>query len=55
MKIPNNFILVIFGGSGDLTQRKLIPAIYRLFTEGYLPGKFAVLGLGRSEYTSVKR
>ena len=53
MKIPNNFILVIFGGSGDLTQRKLIPAIYRLFTEGYLPGKFAVLGLGRSEYTSA--
>jgi len=44
-------ILVIFGGSGDLTKRKLIPAVYNLFTKKLLPSNFAILGVGRSEYT----
>ncbi|HXF94328.1 MAG TPA: glucose-6-phosphate dehydrogenase [Nitrospiraceae bacterium] len=40
-------ILVIFGGSGDLAKRKLIPALYNLSLDGMLPSNFAVLGLGR--------
>jgi len=40
-------ILVIFGGSGDLAMRKLIPAIRNLAVAGLLPGKFAVVGVAR--------
>jgi glucose-6-phosphate 1-dehydrogenase len=39
--------LVIFGGSGDLARRRLIPALYNLMLDGLLPANFAVLGLGR--------
>ena len=45
-----NQILVIFGASGDLTKRKLIPAVFNLFTRGYLPGHYAILGIGRTDY-----
>jgi glucose-6-phosphate 1-dehydrogenase len=40
-------ILVIFGASGDLTHRKLLPSVYNLAEEGHLPEKFAVLGIAR--------
>jgi glucose-6-phosphate 1-dehydrogenase len=39
--------LVIFGGSGDLARRRLIPALYNLLLDGLLPAKYAVIGLGR--------
>ena len=39
--------IVIFGGSGDLTKRKLLPALYNLLVDKLLPENFAVLGLGR--------
>lgn len=42
-------IIVIFGGTGDLAKRKLIPAFYNLFIEGWMPEKFAIIGLGRTE------
>lgn len=48
---PESLILVIFGGSGDLTKRKLVPSLYQLFKQGKLPDRFAVLGLGRTDYT----
>src|SRR5690349_15855819 len=41
-------ILVIFGASGDLAKRKLIPAIYELAREKLLPEKFALVGYSRS-------
>jgi glucose-6-phosphate 1-dehydrogenase len=43
--------LVIFGASGDLTQRKLIPALFDLFRAGLLPKQFAVLGFARTSLT----
>src|SRR5215813_2626831 len=43
-------ILVIFGGSGDLTNRKLIPALFNLSIDDYLPDEFIVLGVGRTDY-----
>ena len=49
MKHTENQILVIFGASGDLTKRKLIPALYELFVQKLLPEKFAVLGVSRTE------
>jgi len=39
--------LVIFGGSGDLARRRLIPALYNLLLDGLMPANFVVLGLGR--------
>ena len=41
--------IVIFGASGDLTRRKLLPALYNLMLDGLLPENFAVLGLGRKD------
>ena len=41
--------MVIFGASGDLTRRKLIPALYNLSLEQRLPAGFLLLGYGRSE------
>ncbi|MGE5497307.1 MAG: glucose-6-phosphate dehydrogenase, partial [Syntrophothermus sp.] len=49
MERPGSCILVIFGASGDLTERKLMPALYRLFMRSLLPERFAVLGVGRTE------
>ncbi len=48
MKATANQILIIFGASGDLTKRKLIPALYDLFIQKLLPEKFAVLGVSRT-------
>ena len=45
-------VLVIFGASGDLTRRKLIPALYDLACIGCMNPKFDVLGLGRTRMTS---
>jgi glucose-6-phosphate 1-dehydrogenase len=54
MNKPDNHILVIFGASGDLTYRKLIPAIYDLFKQDLLPEKFAVLGVSRTDISNEK-
>jgi glucose-6-phosphate 1-dehydrogenase len=45
-----NHILVIFGASGDLTRRKLIPALAALKKLDLLPERFGVLGIGRTRY-----
>src|SRR5262245_37232439 len=44
-------ILIVFGASGDLTHRKLIPAVYNLHLDSVLPAEFAVLGLDRVDMT----
>ncbi len=44
-------VIVIFGASGDLTRRKLIPALYSLAASGRLPPETAVLGTSRTAYT----
>jgi len=51
MKKPTGQILIIFGASGDLARRKLIPALYDLSLQNLLPDQFAVLGVGRTEFT----
>ncbi len=43
--------IVIFGASGDLAQRKLIPSLFNLFREKLLPPKFFILGTGRKNWT----
>lgn len=51
MEKPENFILVIFGASGDLTKRKIMPSLFDLYRKNLLPRNFAMVGLGRSDYT----
>ena len=47
---PQSCVIVIFGASGDLTKRKLIPALFSLFEQNLLPDKFAILGVGRKSF-----
>ena len=47
---PPPATIVIFGASGDLTERKLIPALYTLYVENRLPDHFAVVGMARTEF-----
>jgi len=47
----SSFLLVIFGGTGDLSQRKLIPALYHLFLEKELIKEFSIIGLGQTGMT----
>ncbi len=48
MNRAENQLLVIFGASGDLTRRKLVPALYSLEIQDLLPDKFAIIGVSRS-------
>lgn len=50
-KSPEPCVLVIFGATGDLTARKLTPALYNLALEGQLPGHFACVGFARRDKT----
>jgi len=47
-RVADPCVMVIFGFSGDLTRRKLIPALYNLASQGLLSREFAIVGLGRS-------
>ena len=49
---PPDQSIVIFGATGDLTGRKLMPALYNLFAERLLPAEFAVVGYARSDMSS---
>src|SRR5580700_3769314 len=46
--LPQPCVLVIFGAAGDLSWRKLLPAIYNLNVDGVLPSNFAIVGFGLS-------
>src|SRR5215471_15996900 len=50
-RIPEPTTMVIFGASGDLTHRKLLPALYSLTRERLLPARFAVIGYARRPLT----
>src|SRR5271163_1442399 len=45
-------VLVIFGASGDLTKRLLMPAFYNLACDGLLPEQFAIVGIAMDELTT---
>src|SRR5271169_6581112 len=47
-RVADPCVMVIFGFSGDLTRRKLIPALYNLASQQLLSRDFAMIGLGRS-------
>ena len=51
---PEPSVLVLFGASGDLVRRKLIPALYRLCRDGRLPEPFAVVGVSRRDWDDAR-
>jgi len=48
-RTPDPCVMVIFGASGDLTKRKLLPAVYTLYKERLVPSNFSVVGFSRSD------
>jgi glucose-6-phosphate 1-dehydrogenase len=52
-RIPEPCIVVIFGASGDLTKRKLLPALFHLEQQGLLPKDFAVVGVARRDISAT--
>jgi len=52
IRVAGPCTLVLFGASGDLTKRKLIPALYNLVREKLLPDNFAVVGFARRDTTT---
>jgi glucose-6-phosphate 1-dehydrogenase len=51
MSQANKALFIIFGGTGDLAHRKLYPALYRLYSKGFLDEHFAVIGTARREWS----
>ncbi len=51
-EIPEPLSIVVFGATGDLTRRKLMPALFRLFREGLLPDEFEIVGFAREPWTA---
>src|ERR1700709_190674 len=49
--VPESCTVVIFGATGDLTHRKLIPALYNIAADGELPPDLAVVGMARRPKT----
>lgn len=49
IKTADSCIMVIFGATGDLTARRLVPALYNLAREGQLPSQFACIGFARRD------
>lgn len=50
MEKPKDCLIVIFGASGDLTKRKLMPSIYELYKQNVLPENFIILGVSRTDF-----
>jgi glucose-6-phosphate 1-dehydrogenase len=50
----NPTVVVIFGGTGDLAWRKLIPALYNLYLDNWIPEKFMVIGIGRGKWADAQ-
>jgi glucose-6-phosphate 1-dehydrogenase len=50
LRVRDPLTVTIFGATGDLTQRKLVPALYAMYVQGMLPPHFAIVGVGRRAY-----
>jgi glucose-6-phosphate 1-dehydrogenase len=52
-RLPDPCLFVVFGASGDLTKRKLLPALFHLTQAGLLPEEFAVVGVARRDLSET--
>ena len=50
-RMPDPFVFALFGGTGDLAHRKVIPALYQLWRTNLLPHEFMLIAIGRRPYT----
>jgi glucose-6-phosphate 1-dehydrogenase len=50
-RVPEPCAIVLFGATGDLTHRKLVPALYHLDQGGHLPGECAIVGFARRDWS----
>ena len=50
VRCPDPLVLVIFGGTGDLARRKLMPALWKLKEDGLLPDEFCIVGNSREDF-----
>jgi glucose-6-phosphate 1-dehydrogenase len=48
MEIPENHVIVLFGATGDLAKRKILPGLYHLAQAGLLPERYRIIGSGRA-------
>ena len=51
LRVRDPLTIVIFGATGDLTQRKLLPALFAMYQHGFLPDAFAIVAFARREFT----
>ncbi|HMP88783.1 MAG TPA: glucose-6-phosphate dehydrogenase [Kiritimatiellia bacterium] len=51
-RVKESLTIVILGASGDLTLRKLMPALYAMYHHGFMPDDFAIVGFARRDYTT---
>jgi glucose-6-phosphate 1-dehydrogenase len=49
---PDNHVLVLFGATGDLARRKLLPGVFRLAVSGLMPDRYQIIGSARGDLTS---
>ena len=52
--VTDPLTMVIFGGTGDLARRKLLPALFRLCLDGRLPSSFSVVGVARRDQSDTR-
>jgi glucose-6-phosphate 1-dehydrogenase len=48
---PDDHVIVLFGATGDLARRKLLPGLFRLAKAGLMPASYRIIGSGRSQLT----
>ena len=48
-QIPDNHVIVLFGATGDLAKRKIIPGLFHLASAGLLPERYRIIGDGMDE------
>ena len=51
---PDNHVFVLFGATGDLARRKLLPGLFHLAAAGLLPDRYQVIGSSRRSMTDVQ-
>ena len=47
--VPSPLVMVIFGVTGDLSHNKLMPALFSLFKQGFLPSRFSIIGFSHRQ------
>jgi glucose-6-phosphate 1-dehydrogenase len=52
LAVPRDQVIVLFGATGDLARRKLLPGIFHLFQAGLMPERFALVGTARSSFST---